>query len=220
MNQLTKLDPALRENLRNLLQGYIEHCEMSDSLIARIETPIYFHGFKFGAPVFTHRHPASRPDLPPVGIVGVNEPSNPTPSEIVLQIIEILSQHPGQGGFRPIHLLPVANPVALELGETAPSSADWPILDHLIEDFQEKVPAGILSIRSSPDEGFSIEGTATPGIFRNIASLTESSRSLRHVELSPADGDAWQLQLGVPSSLSSGAVLAAARFTLSLIRPR
>lgn len=220
MNQLTKLDPALRENLRNLLQGYIEHCEMSDSLIARIETPIYFHGFKFGAPVFTHRHPASRENIPSVGIVGVNEPSNPIPSEIVLQIIEILSQHPEQGGFRPMHLLPVANPVALELGETAPSSTDWPILDHLIDDFREKVPAGFLSIRSSSDDGFSIEGTATSEIFRNIASLTESSRSLRRVELSPADGDSWELHLSVPPSLSAGAVLAAARFALSLIRPR
>jgi len=215
---LTKLETTLRENLRNLLQGYVEHCEISETLMARIETPLYYHGFKFGAPVFTHRQPWVSPERPPVGIAGINRAASTLPSEVVLQVIEKLTQQADAAGPSPLRLLPVANPVALELGGDAPSEIDWPVLDHLLEEFESASPAGFIAISPSEHGEFRLGGTATPEVIRKLAIGEGNLRLLQELHLVPVPaGERWSLRLEIPAELSSADVLRTTDLVLSLL---
>lgn len=215
---LLKLDSSLRDNLRNLLQGYVEHCEISDTLMARIETPLYYHGFKFGSPVFTHRQLGVSGDDPPVGILGLNQGTNTLPSEVVLQIIEKLVQRTDAAGSSPLRMLPVANPVALELGADAPSHLDWPLLDHLIEEFEASSPAGFIAIAPSPAGEFRLGGSISPEAIRKLVTHQDHLKMLGEFHLIPVEaGGAWSLRLEIPERLTSTEVLHTANLVLSIL---
>ncbi len=215
---LTKLDSSLRQNLRNLLQGYVEHCEISETLMAHIEAPFYYHGFKFGAPVFTHRQPWVAAERPSVGIAGLNRPANTAPSEIILQIMETLSQQPDAAGPAPLRLLPVSNPVALELGDDAPSEEEWPVLTHLLGEFQATSAVGFLTIAPSESDGFQLSGTATIDVIRKLVAGEGNLRVLQRLDLAPLPaGETWSLRLEIPQQLSAAEILKAADLVLSLL---
>ncbi|MBX3739759.1 MAG: hypothetical protein KF712_02110 [Akkermansiaceae bacterium] len=214
---LTKLDSSLRQNLRNLLQGYVEHCEISETLMAHIEAPFYYHGFKFGAPVFTHRQAWVSPERPSVGIAGINRPANTAPSEIVLQIMETLSQQPDAAGPAPLRLLPVSNPVALELGDDAPAE-EWPVLTHLLAEFQATSRVGFLSISPSDTDAFLLSGTAGIDVIRKLVAGEGNLRVLQRLDLIPLPaGETWSLRLEIPQHLSAAEILKAADLVLSLL---
>jgi hypothetical protein len=214
---LIKLESSLRQNLRNLLQGYVEHCEISETLMARMEAPFYYHGFKFGAPVFTHRQKWVDPERPSVGIAGINRPANTAPSEIILQVMETLSQQPDAAGPAPLKLLPVSNPVALELGDDAPSE-EWPVLTHLLDEFQATSPAGFLSISPSDADAFRLRGTATIDVIRKLVAGEGNLRVLQRLDLIPLPaGEKWSLQLEIPQHLSTAEILKAGDLVLSLL---
>ncbi len=214
---LTKLDSSLRQNLRNLLQGYVEHCEISETLMAHIEAPFYYHGFKFGAPVFTHRQAWVFPERPSVGIAGINRPANTAPSEVVLQIMEILSQQPDAAGPAPLRLLPVSDPVALELGDDAPAE-EWPVLAHLLAEFQTTSRVGFLSISPSDTDAFQLSGTATIDVIRKLVAGEGNLRVLQRLDLAPLPaGETWSLRLDIPQHLSAAEILKAADLVLSLL---
>lgn len=226
---ITRLDRSLRKNLRDLLQGYVEHCEVSLHLMARMDFPIYYHGFKFGAPVFTHIGPAEpKGDRQVIGLIGLNSPTSQVASDVLLQFIEILTQQPHMAGDSVLRILPVANPVALEIGEGAPGTEDWAILQHLIGQFHEQAVDGILEIVSAPGDRYALEGGATPSLFAALEDVraglpddTERSRVRHpdHVSLQPVGPqERWSLKLTIPESWTDAPEIhAIARFIARLI---
>jgi hypothetical protein len=85
----------------------VEHCEFSEHLTGRIDFPLYYLGFKYGAPVFTHVCPGhEREDRPVVGLIGWNTPTSQLASQVLLQFIEILTQHPRVAGNAILALAP------------------------------------------------------------------------------------------------------------------
>jgi hypothetical protein len=227
---LTRLDPALRKNLKDLLQGYVEHCEVSQHLMARIDFPIYYHGFKFGAPVFTHSGPPNgNEDRKIIGLIGLNNRDSQVASEILLQFIEILTQQPRLADAAILRILPVANPVALELENDAPADGDWPILDHLVSQFHEQAGSGVIEISSGDREVYRLEGEASPLLFAAIEDVRSGvpvdgarSRVLvpETISLNPVSAETrWRLKLTVPNSWTGAPEIhAISRFLTRLLR--
>lgn len=206
---ITTLHPDLRKNLRNLLQGYVEHCAFSDHLTGRIDFPIYYMGFKYGAPVFTHVGPGHEgEDRPVVGMVGWNTPSSQLASQVLLQFLEILTQHPRVAGNSILRLLPVANPVALELDEDAPSHEEWELLGHLADQFKNQASHGLIEIQSADVKDFTLAGEITPALYQSLETVSVTVPALRgrialptRINVKPVRSDErWQVRLIVPSS--------------------
>ena len=224
---ITTLHPDLRKNLRNLLQGYVEHCEFSEHLTGRIDFPLYYLGFKYGAPVFTHVGPGhEREDRPVVGLIGWNTPESQLASQVLLQFIEILTQHPRVAGNAILRLLPVANPVALELDEDAPSHEEWDLLGHLAEQFKNQASNGLIEIQAADVKEFTLAGEITPAIYQALETVSVIIPAIRgriavptSLELKPVRPDErWQLRLIVPSDWNDPrSVHAVARFLVRLL---
>jgi len=223
--ELKRLDPSLRRNLKDLLDGYLEHCQVSRHLMARIDFPIYYHGFKFGAPIFTHSDPLREAGSQKViGLLGVNTPDSQVPADILLQLIEILVQQPNLAEASTLHVLPVANPVALELGEHAPGLSDWPILEHLVSKFQAQSADGMLEVVVADSE-YALEGSASVALFQALEKITspDSKKPLAlqpdAVRLNPvSSGAPWHVKLSVPATWTEAAeVHSVARFIAQLI---
>ena len=223
--ELKRLDPSLRRNLKDLLDGYLEHCQVSRHLMARIDFPIYYHGFKFGAPIFTHSNPLREAGQQQViGLLGVNTPGSQVPADILLQLIEILVQQPNLAEASVLRVLPVANPVALELGEHAPGLSDWPILEHLVSKFQAQSADGMLEVVVG-DEEYTLEGSASVALFQALEKMIspDSVKPLvphpDAIRLTPTSGGVpWHVKLSVPAAWAEAAeVHSVARFIARLI---
>lgn len=227
---LTRLDSSLRKNLKDLLEGYLEHCEVSRHLTARIDFPIYHHGFKFGAPVFTHTGPSNgHEDRGIIGLLGLNDPHSQVASEVLLQFIEILSQEPRLADGSILRILPVANPIALELEADAPPIEELPVVQHLITRFHEEAADGILEIASHDADTYSLDGEATALLFAalekvrsSVPAATGRVRILapNSIALKPAGSDGkWKLRLTIPRAWTGAPeVHAISRFIARLIR--
>lgn len=224
---ITTLHPDLRKNLRNLLQGYVEHCEFSEHLTGRIDFPIYFMGFKYGAPVFNHIGPGQPwEDRPVVGMIGWNTPTSQLASQILLQFIENLSQHPRLAGNSVLRMLPVANPVALELDEDAPDRDDWDLLQALGDRFKGQATDGLIEVESADVKGFTLAGEVSPELHQILEKLGEIIPAIRgriavptSFDLKPVrEGERWNLRLLVPADWDDPrSVNAVARFIVRLL---
>lgn len=225
---LTTLNPDLRRNLRDLVQGYVEHCEFSPHLTARIDFPLYYMGFKYGAPVFTHRgpgHPAE--DRPVIGMIGWNTPDSRLPAQVLLEFIEVLTQHPRLAHHSVLRMLPVANPVALELDEDAPGREDWDLLANLADQFKEQAADGWIEIQAADVPDFTLTGEISPELYKAlvkskaVASFRErlGVRFPQAASLKPVRRDErWQVQLLIPRTWDdSRSVRAIARFLARLV---
>ncbi len=229
--ETTTLPSDLRKNLRKLLQGYVEHCEFSNHLTGRIEFPLYYHGFKFGAPVFTHLTPSTRADERPiVGMIGWNTPSSQVPSQILLQFIEILTQHPRLAADSILRILPVANPVALELGPDAPSRDEWDLLGRLADQFKEQAADGWIEVETADVANLTLSGQATPDLYHALEFLEAvpafhrrtGIRFPKEVDVIPVPEDgSWRLRVQVPGDWTAAEdIHATARFIARLIHER
>lgn len=224
---ITTLHPDLRKNLRNLLQGYVEHCEFSEHLTGRIDFPIYFMGFKYGAPVFNHVGPGQLwEDRPVVGMIGWNTPTSRLASQVLLQFIEILTQHPRLAGNSVLRMLPVANPVALELDEDAPDRDDWDLLQALGERFKGQATDGLIEVESTASTEFTLAGEVGPELHRILEKLGEIIPAIRGGIALPTAfklqtvraGERWNLRLQVPEEWSDPrSANAVARFIVRLL---
>ena len=225
---LTTLNPDLRKNLRNLVQGYVEHCEFSPHLTARIDFPLYYMGFKYGAPVFNHRGPGQADeDRPVIGMIGWNTPGSQLPSKVLLEFIEILTQHPRLAEQSVLRMLPVANPVALELDEDAPEREDWDLLANLADQFKEQAADGWIEVHATDVSEFTLTGEISPALYKAlvkskaVASFREriGVRFPQAANLKPVRRDErWQVQLQVPKEWDdSRAIRAVARFLARLV---
>ena len=224
---ITTLHPDLRKNLRNLVQGYVEHCEFSEHLTGRIDFPLYYLGFKYGAPVFTHVGPGhEREDRPVVGLIGWNTPTSQLASQVLLQFIEILTQHPKVAGNAILRLLPVANPVALELDEDAPSHEEWDLLGHVAGQFRNQATHGLIEIEAGDVKELTLTGEIPPVVYQALETVSVIIPAIRgriavptsiHVTPVPPD-ERWLLRLTVPSDWSDPrSVHAVARFLVRLL---
>jgi hypothetical protein len=225
---ITTLHPDLRKNLRDLVQGYVEHCEFSPHLTGRIDFPIYYMGFKYGAPVFTHTGPGkTTDDRPVVGMIGLNTPQSQVPSQVLLQFVEILTQHPRLADTSVLRMLPVANPVALELDEDAPSREDWDTLGLLVDQFKEQAADGWIEIQSADVKEFTLAGEISPALYKTLEKARETATAgVRNnvkfpglLQVQPVRKDErWQLRLIIPSDWGdSRSVNAVARFLARVV---
>lgn len=225
---LTTLNPDLRKNLRNLVQGYVEHCEFSPHLTARIDFPLYYMGFKYGAPVFNHRGPGQPgEDRPVIGMIGWNTPGTQLPAQVLLEFIEILTQHPRLAHHSVLRMLPVANPVALELDEDAPGREEWDLLAHLADQFKEQAADGWIEVHATDAKEFTLAGEISPALYKAlvkskaVASFRErlGVRFPEAANLRPVRRDErWQVQLHVPREWENTRdIRAVARFLARLV---
>lgn len=212
------LVPEFRKKLKELLQGFAEHCEISDRLAGRIEHPVYFHGLKFGSPVFTFEGPEL--DGGPKRVTGLlahNTKASSLASEIVLQLIEVATLRPELAAGRTLRVLPVSDPVTLELGEDAPDLSDWPVLSYVADEFRHQATDGLIEILPSSARTLVLRGFVDPGMYRVLASSVVERRGLPSLPVLEAaagnrPGD-WHLVVEVPASWThSGDVLAVSRF--------
>ncbi|WP_035609109.1 hypothetical protein [Haloferula sp. BvORR071] len=225
---LTTLHPDLRKNLRNLVQGYVEHCEFSPHLTGRIDFPIYYMGFKYGAPVFTHTGPGKAGiDRPVVGMIGWNTPASQLPSQVLLEFVEILTQHPKLAQESILRMLPVANPVALELDQDAPSREDWDLLGNLADQFHEQAADGWIEVHTADVREFTLAGEVSPALYKTLEQAKERAGLRERLgvrfpdvfDLKPVRHDErWQVRLIIPSDWDdSRSIRATARFLARLV---
>ncbi|BCU79182.1 hypothetical protein [Luteolibacter sp. LG18] len=213
------LAPEFRTNLKQLLQGFAEHCEISERLAGRIEHPIYFHGFKFGSPVFTFQGPSSDGSPPrTIGLLAHNTPTSTVASDILLQLIEVATLRPEIAVDQIFRVLPVSDPVTLELGEEAPDLSGWPVLGYVLDQFRESVPDGLIEIRPTSGNSLVIGGTSDVRLFQVLASNVGKARGLPSPPLLSSFVPAfnttrWHLEVEVPETWTqAGDVLAVSRF--------
>lgn len=212
------LSPQLRTNLKRLFQGFAEHCEISPHLSGHIEQPIYYHGFKFGSPVFTLNGEAVE-NWPQrhIGIIGHNRAGSDVATDVVLQLIELSTLRPELALGQSLRLLPASDPVTLELGDDAPDLSDWNVLRHVTDEFRDSAKDGLIEIHSHAGDEFVISGSADAALYQSLASNATAQRDLPSLpiiaNLRVAKHERWHLHLSVPQSWShSGSVLAVSRF--------
>jgi hypothetical protein len=212
------LAPEFRSNLKRLLQGFAEHCEISQHLSGNIEQPIYFHGFKFGAPVLTFTGPSSHGDhRRTIGLLGHNTRHDQLASDILLQLVEVLTLRPEIAIDQSLRVLPVSDPVTLELEEDAPDLSEWPVLKYLTDRFRESAVDGLLEIRSTSGTSLVIGGTADSKLYQTLASSSAGARNLPSLPVltsfvPPLDSGRWHLEIEVPRTWDqAGEILAVSR---------
>ncbi|MCC5806158.1 MAG: hypothetical protein JJU00_07495 [Opitutales bacterium] len=122
-----------REALRDLLLGYVEHCEIAPNLTGTLERTLYHHGVKYAVPAFSFRGPIP-PDGPTrfIGLVAGRHGGDRLSAEVTLQLIERLVLQPGLGEGLWLRILPVLDPVGLERGNEAAPPAELGEIDEAV----------------------------------------------------------------------------------------
>ena len=229
MQNVTKLHREIRKNLSDMLQGFVEHCEFSENLIGKVEFPIYHSGLKYGTPVFTHRGSRKRwGSARIIGLIGQNQIESETPTQILLQFIEILTQNPGLAGESVLRILPVADPVALERGDDDDTATSSRLAQRVVGSFKEQSIDGWIEIRPTQGSELSIEGTVPLSFlqaFEEIDEITPTAKETRRIRVPSSaelrfahDDRQWKLILSVPASWNgAGQILETARFVAHLL---
>lgn len=143
-----RLHPEFRSKMRGLIQGYIEHCEFSRSLIGQIERFVTYRGLKYGLPTFTVYGPP-QPGLETsfINLIGLNDDGDTTTAEILLQLIERLVLQPHVATGHVLRILPVSNPIAFEKGDPISDTEALSSLDEALEDFSRSRADGTIELR-------------------------------------------------------------------------
>ncbi len=158
-----RLNPEFRAKMTELVRGFIEHCEISRTLIGQIERFVRHDGRKYGLPTFTvYGPPEPGVETSFVNLLGVNTSGDATAAETVLQLIERLVLQPTIASGRVLRILPVTNPVALEHGRPIEDGALLSSLEMAVEDFRNLPSDGFIEIglADSPRLSLAISGSA------------------------------------------------------------
>ena len=207
--KVKRLDPQLRHKMKDLLAAHLGRCAESRSLTARIDFPIYHGGSKFGAPVFTLTPPDQSPSPVVFGIIGINHPESHVASEATLHLLELLAEQPPTSGGATFKILPILNPIALELDEDAPDIDESPFLSHIVSGFHGLAKNGLIEITSSSGDKCLIEGEVSPLILKAI----NLARSGGFPDTNPSSGpriflkrtgaeQRWNLRITLPETWS------------------
>lgn len=176
----TRLNSEFRSKMRELIQGFIEHCEFSHTLIGQIERFVRYRGLKFGLPTFTVYGPAQAGlETVFVNLIGVNDDGDATAAETLLQLIERLVLQPQVATGHVLRILPVSNPVALEKGEPILESETLSSLDEALRNFRHSRADGLIELKITDTKqlGFSISGPVS--ILEVVSSTGEAMRRLQ-----------------------------------------
>lgn len=205
------LDPKNRARLRELVDGFIQHCEISRSLLGRIDRFVERDGIKYGVPVFNFYGPPHEAlETSFVGLIARNEGSEKSASETILQFLERLVLQPSLASGLVVKAMPVSNPVALETDREAPAAHELPDLaDHLAE-FMAQELDGLITVAIGDIERPHVEARGPDYIRQSAARAVESidglSRELPsggfecRLALQGAPAGAWNLFITAPRS--------------------
>lgn len=169
----TRLNPEFRAKMTELVRGFIEHCEISRSLVGQIERFVRHDGRKYGLPTFTvYGPPEPGVQTSFINVLGVNTSGDLAAAESALQLIERLVLQPHIVSGRVLRVLPVTNPVALELGRPVVEEPLLSSLEMAVEDF-----------RNLPSDGFiEIQQTESPRLTLAISGNVDVVESVRDTE--------------------------------------
>ncbi|HRQ88464.1 MAG TPA: hypothetical protein PLA50_06685 [Bacteroidia bacterium] len=209
----TRLNPEFRAKMTELVRGFVEHCEISRTLVGQIERFVRHDGRKYGLPTFTvYGPPEPGVETSFVNLLGANDSGDATAGEVVLQLIERLVLQPGIAAGRVLRILPVTNPVALELGVPVEEEPLLSSLEMAVEDFRNLASDGFIEIRltDAPRLGLSVSGPVE--IANAVRDTVEAVRRLQSEEF--RDGvhlrstrlrheGRWHLTLEIPRGWSS-----------------
>ncbi|MEQ1842053.1 MAG: hypothetical protein ABL994_16735 [Verrucomicrobiales bacterium] len=203
-----RLNPEFRSRMRELIQGFIEHCEFSQSLIGQIERFVKFRGLKYGLPTFTVYGPSHQGlETSVINLIGLNDDADDTTGETLLQLIERLVLQPHVATGHVLRILPVSNPIAFENGDPISDSDTLSSLDEALENFRSSRADGTieLKIADRPQLALSVSGPVS--ILNVVSSTGEAMRRLQREE-SPdfnavvtrdfRGGDGWHLTIEIP----------------------
>lgn len=199
--------------MRDLIQGYIEHCEISRTLVGQIDRFVYHQGRKYGLPTFTvYGDPQPGLETCFVNVVAVNDDTDTTTAETLLQLIERIVLQPQLAHGKVLRILPVTNPVALEGADEATGADTLRSLDQAVKEFRQLPADGQVEIRLTDSEQLSISIDGPNSAWNALQSAEEALRRL-HRENSVDDlflasrrhrtDGPWKLDIAVPRSWSS-----------------
>jgi len=214
-----RLNSEFRARMRELIQGFIEHCEISQTLVGQIERFVYHRGRKYGLPTFTVYGPP-QPGMETcfVNLVGINDGRDARAGETLLQLIERLVLQPHVAAGHVLKILPVSDPISLETGEAledgdlAENGATMLHLALSVHDFAESHADGTIQIELSDSRRLGLSGSG-PGSF--LAALRETGEALRHIQGADALAESaevtsaerkespWKLYIEIPRAWSS-----------------
>ena len=213
----TRLNPEFRAKMTELVRGFIEHCEISRSLIGQIERFVRHNGRKYGLPTFNvYGPPEPGVQTSFINLLGVNTSGDLAAAESALQLIERLVLQPHIVSGRVLRVLPVTNPVALELGRPV---AEEPLLSSLemaVEDFRNLPSDGFIEIQQTDSSRITLAISGNVDVVESVRDTEDAVRRLQSEDSREAillrsvrlrHEGRWHLTLGIPrewpSSLAS-----------------
>jgi len=205
-----ELGREFRTRMRELIQGFIEHCEISRSLIGQIERFVWHEGRKYGIPTFTVYGPQNEStETSFVNILGHNEDGDSTIAEIHLQLIERLALQPHIASGFVLRMLPVSNPVAFEQPEASVPVDLQRVLNEKTEEWAADAVDGLIRVSAYDGSQMRIEMTGNSivreaidrgvDVLARIASETSNPTSVSEpVKGIPSASLPWEINLRVP----------------------
>lgn len=175
-----RLLPEFRLRMRELIQGFIEHCEISQALIGRIEHSVRFRGRKYGFPTFTvYGPPQPGVETRFLNLIGNNDDGDAIAAETLLQLIERLVLQPHIAAGQVLRILPVTNPVALELGAETVNSAGVERLEQMVNQFREQPADGTIEVSVSDTDRLTLDVSGPSLVLEAISAADEALKRLR-----------------------------------------
>ncbi|MDQ8205583.1 hypothetical protein [Pelagicoccus sp. SDUM812003] len=209
-----RLSPEHRAEMRELLGGFVQHCEISKHLAGSIDLFVEHNGHKYGLPVFSFFGPPHRDlDSRFVGLLARNQGSDKRTSEALLQFLERLVLQPNLATGLVLSALPVTDPIALESGNDFHPDELSEALERSIEAFATRALDGLVEI-SRTTRGQPTADADGPTYIRKAAIQTvESIDRLGRATISggfetrlslraSTDTDCWKLRIGIPVTWS------------------
>lgn len=175
-----RLNPEFRARMSELIRGFIEHCEISRTLIGQIERFVSHEGRKYGLPTFTvYGPPEPGVETTFVNLLGINSSGEATSAEATLQLIERLVLQPHIAAGRVLRILPVTNPVALELGQPVEDGPLISSLESAVDDFRNLPSDGFVEIRLTDTPHLSLAISGSTEVVNAVRSTEEAIRRLQ-----------------------------------------
>jgi len=178
-----RLNPEFRSKMRDLIQGFIEHCEFSQNLIGQIERFVKYRSLKYGLPTFTVYGPP-HPELETsfVNLIGLNDDGDATTAETLLQLIERLVLQPHVATGHVLRILPVSNPIALEKGDPISDFDVLSSLDEALDNFRRVRADGTIELKVADRAQLALSVSGPISILDVVSATGEAMRRLQREE--------------------------------------
>lgn len=228
-----KLLPEHRSRMRQLLGGFVQHCEISHNLSGSIDLFVESQGHKFGLPVFTFYGPSQRGiDTRFIGLLACNDGADKRASEALLQLLERLVLQPNLATGLIVSALPISDPISLESDNDAHPISLKKDLDDRLRDFAARALDGLIEISLSPREQptVDVEGptyirdaaiNASKTIDRLGREMVSNPFKTRLSLRGSSESDYWKIRINVCEKWSESLVTHwVSQFLVVLLRSR